>query len=64
MIIETALAKGLHIATAESITGGAVSARLAQTPGASKVLRLHADCVPEYKVEPAIEVLKYLFKCS
>lgn len=38
MIIEAASAKGLHIATAESLTGGGVGAKLAQTPGASKVL--------------------------
>jgi len=38
VIIEAALAKGLQIATAESITAGGLSARLALTPGASKVL--------------------------
>lgn len=38
MIIEAAQAKNLKIATAESLTGGGVSAKLALTPGASKVL--------------------------
>lgn len=37
MIIESASAKGLFIATAESLTAGGLGARLAQTSGASQV---------------------------
>ena len=37
-VIELASAKGLMLATAESITAGDLAARIADTPGASKVL--------------------------
>ena len=37
-MIEQAVAKGLFIATAESLTAGQLSSTIADTPGASKVL--------------------------